>query len=104
MTTEQSEGLERQVRIAARPETIFAFFVDPQKMLQWKGIEAELDPRPGGIYRVNVTGKDIARSEYVEIVPYTRVVFTGAGKAQPTQCPLGAALWRSPSLRTAMAL
>lgn len=47
MTTEQSEGLERQVRIAARPETIFVFFVDPQKMLQWKGIEAELDPRPG---------------------------------------------------------
>jgi uncharacterized protein YndB with AHSA1/START domain len=66
----------RTIRIAARPETVFAFFTDPAKMCLWKGIEAELDPTPGGLYRVNVTGRDIARGEYVEIVPYSRIVFT----------------------------
>ncbi len=80
-------GVVREVRINARPETIFPFFTDPAKMVRWKGIDAMLDPRPGGVYRVNVTGRDVAVGEYVEIVPYTRVVFTwgweGAGQAVP---------------------
>jgi uncharacterized protein YndB with AHSA1/START domain len=37
---------ELEVRIQARPETVFEFFVDPEKMRRWKGTEAELDPRP----------------------------------------------------------
>ena len=73
---DQSDVVEREVRIAARPETIFPFFTDPAKMVRWKGVHATLDPRPGGIYRVDVTGRDVARGEYVEVVPYTRVVFT----------------------------
>ncbi len=67
MAQSDSNAVERQVRIAARPETIFPFLTDPKKMVQWKGVEAELDPRPGGIYRCNVTGRDIARGEYIEI-------------------------------------
>ena len=43
--------IEREVRIAARSETIFAFFTDPAKMIQWKGIQASLDPQPGGTYQ-----------------------------------------------------
>ena len=46
----ETDVVEREVRIAARPETVFAFFTDPVKMLRWKGISATLDPRPGGIY------------------------------------------------------
>ena len=73
---ETSDFVEREVRIAASPEVIYEFFIDPAKMIQWKGTDAALDPRPGGIYRVNVTGRDIARGEYVELVPYSRVIFT----------------------------
>ena len=73
---ETTDAIERVVRIAARQETIFSFFVDPEKILRWKGVSAELDPRPGGIYRVDVTRGDVARGEYVEVTPYTRVVFT----------------------------
>ena len=58
------------------PRPSFPFFTDPVKMTLWKGVEADLDPKPGGVYRVNVTGHNIARGEYVEIVPNTRVVFT----------------------------
>lgn len=68
--------IEREVRIAARPETVFAFFTDPEKMVRWKGSEAELDPRPGGIYRVTVNPEAIARGEYVEVDPPRTVVFT----------------------------
>ena len=79
MAVEQPEVatvVEREIRIAARPETVFEFFVDPQKICQWKGRKAELDPRPGGIYRVEINDEAIARGEYVEIDSPSRVVFT----------------------------
>ncbi len=81
----EADAVVREVRIAARPETVFQFFTDPAKMVLWKGTDAALDPRPGGIYRVNVTGRDIARGEYVEVVPYSRIVLTWGweGEGQP---------------------
>jgi uncharacterized protein YndB with AHSA1/START domain len=74
--------VEREIRIAARPETVFDFFVDPEKMVRWKGRRAELDPRPGGIYRVEINDQAIARGEYVEIEAPNRVVFTWGWEGQ----------------------
>ena len=68
--------VEREIRIAARPETVFEFFTDPEKMILWKGREADLDPRPGGVYRVEMGEKIVALGEYVEVDPPRRVVFT----------------------------
>jgi uncharacterized protein YndB with AHSA1/START domain len=76
VTPSETDVVERQVRIQASPETVFPFFTDPEKMVRWMGTEATLDPRPGGIYRVNVTGRGTVRGEFVKVVPYTRVVFT----------------------------
>ena len=81
--TNQTDAVEREVRIAANPETVFDFFIDPAKMVLWKGTQAALDPRPGGTYRVNVTGREIARGEYLEITPYSRVVFTWGWEEGP---------------------
>ena len=89
MAPNESDAVEREVRIAARPETIFPFLVEPEKMRRWKGISAELDPRPGGIYRVDVTGRDIARGEYVEVTPHSRVVFTWGWEAENNPVPPG---------------
>lgn len=72
----ETDVVVREIRIAARPETVFSFFTDPAKMARWKGRQATLDPRPGGVYRVDIDGKHIARGEFVEIVPYRRIVFT----------------------------
>src|SRR4029450_9925830 len=71
------EAGELEVRIQARPETVFEFFVDPEKMKRWKGTEAELDPRPGGTYRVGgIAGGATVVGEFVEIDPPRRLVFT----------------------------
>jgi uncharacterized protein YndB with AHSA1/START domain len=43
-------------RVEASPETVFMFFSEPARWLQWQGVEAELDPRPGGTFRMNVRG------------------------------------------------
>jgi uncharacterized protein YndB with AHSA1/START domain len=73
--TERTFAVTREVTTQAKPETIFAFFTDPEKMVRWKGVSAVLDPRPGGTYRVDVTGgRDIAVGEYIEIDPPRRVV------------------------------
>lgn len=85
MAVEQPEVaavVEREIRIDAAPETVFEFFVDPRKMLQWKGRKAELDPRPGGIYRVELNDATIARGEYVEVEAPHRVVFTWGWEGQ----------------------
>ncbi len=86
---EERVPLEREVRIEAPPEVVFKFFVEPEQMIRWKGVEATLDPRPGGVYRVNVTGQDVARGEYVEVLPNERVVFTWGWESDGNPVPPG---------------
>ena len=70
--------IEVEKRIAARPETVFAYFTDPERFCMWQGVDAELDPKPGGLFRVTVTGRSrvVARGVYVEVEPPSRIVFT----------------------------
>ena len=82
MAVRQDEAVEREVRIAARPETVFEFLVDPEKQILWMGRRAELDARPGGIYRVEINDQATARGEYVEIVPPSRVLMTFGWEGQ----------------------
>ena len=70
------EAVEAQVRIAATAEALFPYFTVPEQVVKWMGVSAELDARPGGAYRVNVNGRNIAVGEFVEVTPNSRVVFT----------------------------
>ena len=73
---ETAAVVEREISIAADPDTVFDFFTDPDRMIQWMGRKAELDPRPGGIFRVDLNGKHISRGEFVEVERPNRIVFT----------------------------
>ena len=68
--------LVREIMIDATPETIWPFLTDPTKHVEWLGTAADIDPRPGGVYRVLVGGKNASSGEYVEVVPMEKVVFT----------------------------
>ena len=61
MADDAASVLEREIRIEAQPETMFGFFTDPMQMVRWKGLNAYLDARPGGLYRVDINGHDVAR-------------------------------------------
>ncbi|MDX6592597.1 MAG: hypothetical protein QOJ13_1793 [Gaiellales bacterium] len=74
--TAETTEVRREITIDASPETIWSFLVDPEKAVQWMGSTAELDPRPGGLYRVAVAGTHIARGEFVELEPPRRLVHT----------------------------
>ena len=71
----EAGAVVREIRIDASPEIVFSFLTDSERMSRWKGETADLDPRPGGIYRVDIHG-NVVRGEFVEIEPPTRVVFT----------------------------
>jgi uncharacterized protein YndB with AHSA1/START domain len=74
--TTETTTVERTILIAASPETVWEFFVDPEKLTRWKGMQAELDPTPGGIYRCAVIPGHTARGEFVELDRPHRLVFT----------------------------
>jgi len=79
---------EVEIRIAASPETVFDFFTDPDKMIQWMGRSADLDPRAGGTLRCDINGRDLARGEYVAVERPDRLVFTwGWEGEEPTVAP-----------------
>ena len=81
--SEASDVYERELRIEASPETIFRYFIDPARMVQWMGVDAMLDARPGGAYRINVTGREVARGEYLEVVPHSRIVMSWGWETGP---------------------
>jgi uncharacterized protein YndB with AHSA1/START domain len=81
--------VEQEIRIDASPETVFSYLTDPARMVQWKGSQATLDPRPGGIYRVEVNDRAIARGEYVEVTPPSRIVFTWGWEGEANPVPPG---------------
>ena len=66
----------REIRIHAAPRTVFEFLVDADKLVRWMGTAAVLDPRPGGVYHVNVNGHETVSGRFLEVVPFSRVVFT----------------------------
>ncbi len=91
--TAEQTSVVRELEIAARPETVWEFLVDPAKAVRWMGISASLDARPGGEYRVVVLPGHIASGEFVEVDPPHRLVYTWGwevDEGEPNPVPPGA--------------
>lgn len=78
-----TEPVVKEMRVEASPETVFAFFTEPEKLTRWLCDEATVDPRPGGVNHQthpgdagNPDGPYRMRGEFVEVSPPSRVVFT----------------------------
>ena len=71
----ETSVVEHEVRIDASPETVFAYFTDPARIVRWMGSEATIDPRPGGICRLDINGA-VALGEFVQVSPPWRLVLT----------------------------
>ena len=66
---------EGETRVEAPPDVVLRYLTDPDLYVRWGGRKAELDPRPGGIYRVELNPGFVSRGEYVEVSP-ERVAYT----------------------------
>ena len=68
--------MRRELEIAASPETVWEFLVDPAKARTWWGQAVTFDPRPGAPLRIEVTPGSISSGEVLEVDPPHRLVYT----------------------------
>ncbi len=68
--------VEMQFRLEAPPAAVFRYLTEPDRYVRWQGVKAELDPRPGGVFRVWMDADTVARGKFVEVDAPRRVVFT----------------------------
>lgn len=90
MTELDTRVVEQTVRIAARPETVWSFWTDPELLREWWGPASGFDPQPGGAYRIAMEHGPVIRGEFVELVPYERIVFSFGwepGEGRPEMGP-----------------
>ena len=70
-----TERIRHEVRVETAPDVVFEYFTDPSKLVRWMGSEATLDPRPGGVCRMEIQGAKMI-GEYVQVDFPWRLVFT----------------------------
>jgi uncharacterized protein YndB with AHSA1/START domain len=75
--------------IKATPATVFSFFTDRARWLSWQGVTAEIDPRPGGVFRVNVRGDGWASGWFTAVEPDHRIAFTWGWEGDDSPVPPG---------------
>ena len=68
--------VRRETHITAPPAAVFALLTDPENILRWMGTEAQVEPEPGGLFLVNVTGARCARGSFREVVPVHRLAYS----------------------------
>ncbi len=53
-------------------------------------MSSTLDPRPGGLLRIDINGRDVIRGEYLEVDPPNRIVVTWGWEGEMSPLPPGA--------------
>ena len=73
---EASNKYEITQWVDAPIEVAFEYFTVAERMVEWQGVAAELDPRPGGIWRCRYEDGAVARGVFLEIDPPKRLVYS----------------------------
>ena len=73
---EEPSVVECEIFIAAAPETIFSFLVEPRLLEHWIGISRAREPRPLRPFSIEFDSGHVARGVYTTVSPPRRVAFT----------------------------
>lgn len=76
MPSVETDAVVQEIKINAKPETVFQFLIDPVKLRRWMSIGGEWQPVAGKPYRLEMTKEDIALGTFVEVDPPNRLVLT----------------------------
>lgn len=80
-----------ETHIAAPPAAVFSLLTDPDRILRWMGTRADVEPRPDGLYLLQVTGNRVARGTVREVVPVHRLAYS-FGWENDDEVPPGSSL------------
>jgi uncharacterized protein YndB with AHSA1/START domain len=81
-----------EIFIDAAPELVYRFLTEGDLMRRWMGVDVEIDPKPGGIYRVSPNGVETARGNYVEVDPNRKIAFSWGYESGLDGMPAGSTL------------
>jgi uncharacterized protein YndB with AHSA1/START domain len=87
----EADPIVKEVFLEGTPDEIFPDLTESDRLIQWKGVSAQLDPRPGGLSRFDPTGsgRDVVSGRYLEVDPPHRVVFTWGFEREGHPVPAG---------------
>jgi len=68
--------VRRETKIAAPPDAVFAYLIDPEKLGRWMTTAAAFDARVGGAYRFTIGGSHVTAGEVIENDPPRRLAYT----------------------------
>jgi uncharacterized protein YndB with AHSA1/START domain len=74
--TPEPETIRLERRIAAPPSAVFRYLTESDLWARWQGEAAELDPRPGGRFRVRMAEGQVVEGAYVAVERDERIVVT----------------------------
>src|SRR5688500_17459513 len=63
-----SETFRATLDIAAPPERVFEYFVNPELLVRWMGDFARLESRAGGLFSVDINGV-LIRGHFIRVEP-----------------------------------
>jgi len=70
------DPLIASIRIAAPPDVVFPYLVDPALLARWFGDATGSTPEPGGAFAIAFDDTKSVQGRFVSIDPPKRVVFT----------------------------
>jgi uncharacterized protein YndB with AHSA1/START domain len=79
------EPVIKEIFIDAAPAEVFPYLTQSEKYVLWMGLAAEIDARPGGIFKVDPNTRDIIFGEFLEVTAPHRIVFTWGWKSRATR-------------------
>ena len=74
--------------IEASPETVFALFETREAWLSWQGVDATIEARAGGAFRIDIRGDGWISGSFVEVVAGRKLVFTWGWEGPDTPYPV----------------
>jgi uncharacterized protein YndB with AHSA1/START domain len=83
------EPVTKEIFIDAAPAEVFPYLTQSEKYVLWMGLAAEIDARPGGIFKVDPNTRDIIFGEFLEVTAPHRIVFTWGWKEPGHPVPAG---------------
>ena len=86
---DQQRAVTLELFIKAPPQTVFSFFTDRDRWLAWQGVSAEIDARPGGVFRMDVRGDGYASGRFIAVQPHHRIAFTWGWEGPGSPVPPG---------------
>jgi len=70
------DPLIASIRIAAPPDVVFSYLIDPSLLSRWFGDATGSTPEPGGAFAIAFDDSKSVQGRFVTIDPPKRVVFT----------------------------